>query len=168
MDKRIKKVPNHIGWFIAGFIDGEGSFTCRVKKMNYKDRKMLYKVDLVFSVCQKEKPIIALIRRYLGCGIVYQRNDGAWCLEVNNLNALRESVIPFFNKFKFLSSSKKKAFSIFKRLVEMKLQNYHLTTEGLTKILRLREKLNQNKGRNKKYQLADILRDLTPDTEEGS
>jgi hypothetical protein len=167
MDKRITKVPNHIGWFIAGFVDGEGSFTCRIKKVN-KDRKMPYKVDLVFSVCQKEKPIIALIRRYLGCGRVYQRNDGAWCLEVSNLNALKEIVIPFFTKFKLLSSSKKKAFSIFKRLIELKLQNYHLTKEGLMQIIKLREKLNQNKGRNKKYQLADILRDLTPDAEEES
>lgn len=129
---------------------------------------MDYKVDLVFSVCQKEKHIIALIRRYLGCGIVYQRNDGAWCLEVNNLNALKEIVIPFFNKFKFLSASKKRAFSIFKKLVEMKINKYHLSREGLIEIIKLREKLNENKGRKKTYQLADILRDLTPDSQEGS
>lgn len=162
MDIKIRQVPSHIGWFIAGFVDGEGSFVAKVKRVN--DRRLPWKIDLVFSVAQKEKPIIALIRRYIGCGRIYQRIDGAWYLEVNNLQALKENVIPFFTRFRLLSSTKKQAFSLFKRLVEMKSDGQHLESEGLRKMLAVREKLNATKGRNKKYSFPDPLRDYTPDS----
>ena len=42
-----------------------------------------------------------------------------WMFEVNNLNAIRDNVIPFFRRFGFLSAKKKRDFAIFQQMAEL-------------------------------------------------
>ena len=153
-EKWLKKIPNHIGWYIAGFVDGEGSFNVSVKKRD--DFTSGYGLDPSFNVSQKDRVILSLIKRYLGCGRIRQRKDGLLMYEVRNINALYEKVLPFFKKFHFLSASKKKNFSVFSRIIKMIYQKKHLTNEGLWKILALRKELNKSRGRKRKYTLKNI------------
>ena len=32
MDNNIQKIPERIGWYFAGFVDGEGSFNVSLRK----------------------------------------------------------------------------------------------------------------------------------------
>jgi len=129
----VKDIPPKIGYYLAGFADGEGSFMIIVRPR--KDYNLPWKISLCFNVSQKDKVILSLFKRYLKCGTLRQREDGLWYYEVNNLRALKENVIPFFQKFRFLSSKKKRNFSIFKKAVKLLEEGEHLKEEGIKRIL---------------------------------
>ncbi len=46
--------------------------------------------------------------------------------EVNNLNAIRDNVIPFFKRFGFLSAKKKRDFAIFQQMADL-MHEHELT-----------------------------------------
>ena len=69
-----KEVPPHIAWYLAGFVDGEGSFNVSLRRKN--DYRLGWQVVLSFNVSQKEREILALMKRHFGCGIIKQRKDG--------------------------------------------------------------------------------------------
>jgi hypothetical protein len=112
----IKNIPPHIGYYLAGFTDGEGSFNISFRP----------------------------------------RPDGVWYYEVNNLTAIVENVIPFFEQFGFLSAKKKRDFQTFKRIVSMIRNDDHLTIQGITEILKLRNEMND--GGKRKYLDEEILK----------
>lgn len=152
--KNIKDIPVHIGWYIAGFVDGEGSFN--VSFCNRPDHKNMWKTTLTFNVAQRDKTVLALIKQHLGCGRLQARKDGVWYYVVSNPQAINERVIPFFTRFKFLSAKSKRNFMIFKQIVRKMLDKEHLTRKGLHEIAVLRERLNENRGRRRKYTVKDI------------
>ena len=92
----LKNVPNEIGYYLAGFADGEGSFNLSFRKR--KDYKNTWKISLCFNVSKKYKVILSLFKKHLGCGTLRQRKDGVWYYEVNNFTSIQDSVIPFFKK----------------------------------------------------------------------
>ncbi|RKZ23431.1 hypothetical protein DRQ23_03020, partial [bacterium] len=157
MDPRIKKVPPKIGWYLAGFADGEGSFNVVLRKR--EDYRLKWKVSLCFNVSQKERVILALFKRHLGCGTLRQREDGIYYYEVNNFNAIVNNVIPFFERFGFLSATKKKVFSKFKKIAELMQEGKHLTVDGLIEILKIRQKMNDGGKRDHTYEevVSDLL-----------
>ena len=105
---------SEIGYYLAGFADGEGSFNVSFRKR--QDYKSPWKISLCFNVSQKEKVILALFKRYLGCGTLRSRPDGVWYYEVNNLTPILDTVIPFFKRYSFLSAKKSATLQSFVRL----------------------------------------------------
>ena len=149
----LKKIPVEIGYYLAGFTDGEGSFNVSFRKR--KDYAMPWKISLCFNVSQRDKVILTQFKRHLKCGTLRSRKDGVWYYEVNNFTAITENVIPFFRRFGFLSAKKKRDFSKFRELAELIRQGDHLTEEGIRAILRIRDSMND--GGKRKYSDADIL-----------
>lgn len=161
MDARIKRVPLEIGYYLAGFTDGEGSFNISFRPR--QDYPIPWKVSLSFNVSQKDRVILALFKRYLGCGTLRGRPDGVWYYEVTNLNAVVENVIPFFERFPFLSAKKKRDFAKFKQIVALMQRGAHLTGDGIRQILEIRSDMND--GGKRRYAHADILRSLVESSE---
>ena len=151
----IKQIPINIGWYFAGFADGEGSFNVSLKKDSYNPS--LWHVEPSFNVSQRDVTNLALYKRYLGVGTIRQRKDGVHYYEVRNYRALQEIIIPFFEKFTFYSSTKKTNFAIFKKIIALMYTGEHNKKEGLKQILLLREELNCGRGRKRKYSLNDYL-----------
>jgi len=151
----LEKVNPKIGNYIAGFTDGEGSFNVSLKKR--KDYKNKWKITASFNVSQKDRVILALIKRILGCGTLRSRKDGVIYYEVTNINSLQDKVLPFFKKFGFLSAKKKKNFQIFKQIVELMYKGEHLSYDGMERVLKLRERLNEGIGRKRKYSIKDVI-----------
>ena len=149
----LNSVPDRIGYYLAGFVDGEGSFIVSVRRR--PDHASGWQVDLTFNVSQKERHILAYFKRYLGCGRFQKRPDGIYYFVVANQSSVQERVIPFFERFGFLSQKKQSNFAIFKKIALMVANREHLTTNGLEQIMRLRERLNEGRGRTRKYSLAD-------------
>jgi hypothetical protein len=112
--------------------------------------------DPSFNVSQKDRTILALFKRYLGCGTLRERSDGVTYYEVRNKIALHEKVIPFFARFPLLSATQKKNFSIFKEIIECMHRNDHHSYEGLKNVLALRALLNEGRGRKRKYSINDL------------
>ncbi len=156
MALKVKRIPERIGYYLAGFADGEGSFNVSFRRRD--DYRMPWKVSLCFNVSQRDRVILALFKRYLGCGTLRQRADGVWYYEVNNFNAIRENVIPFFERFRFLSAKKKRDFAKFKKIARMIEEGKHLTEEGIREILKVRSQMNDGGAGRRKYSDEEILR----------
>jgi hypothetical protein len=142
-----------IGYYLAGFADGEGSFNLSFRPR--QDYKSPWKISLCFNISQKDKVILALFKQHLGCGTLVSRPDGVWYYEVNNFNAIWDNVIPFFRRFGFLSAKKKRDFAKFRQIAEMMKTDQHLTEEGIRKILEIRREMND--GGKRKYSESEII-----------
>jgi len=161
MNARLKKVSSDIGNYLAGFTDGEGSFNISFRPR--PDYKIPWKVSLSFNVSQKDKVILTLFKKHLGCGTLRSREDGIWYFEVTNINAIHENVIPFFERFGFLSAKKKRDFAKFKQIADLVKEKQHLTSEGIKKILHIRKDMND--GGKRRYSEEEILADLVESPE---
>ena len=150
LDPRL--VPSHIGYYLAGFADGEGSFNVSFRPRG--DYRAPWKVSLCFNISQRDEVILSKFKRHLGCGTMRQRRDGVWYYEVNNLAAIRESVIPFFDHFGFLSAKKQRDFAKFKQLAHLLTEGRQADRSGIEEILRIRSDMND--GGNRRY-IDDVI-----------
>ena len=152
-----RKIPSDLGNYLAGFTDGEGSFNVSFRKR--EDYKIPWKISLSFNVSQKDPVILSLFKKHLKCGSMRERkDDGIWYYEVTNFSAIQNNVIPFFNRFGFLSAKKKRDFSKFKQIAKLIENGDHLTVEGIERILKIRKEMND--GGKRKYSDEEILRIL--------
>jgi hypothetical protein len=149
----VERVPARVGWYLAGFADGEGSFNVSFRKRD--DYSFPWKVSLCFNISQRDPVILSLFKRHLECGTMRQRQDGVWYYEVNHLGAIQANVIPFFSRFGFMSAKKKRDFAKFVKLAEVIGSGDHLTREGVEAILELRSDMND--GGKRKYSDEDVL-----------
>ncbi len=149
----VRRVPPEIGWYLAGFADGEGSFNVAFRPR--EDYEVGWKVSLCFNVSQRDRVILSLYKRHLKCGTLRQRQDGVWYFEVNNHRALTDNVIPFFRRFRFLSAKKKRDFQKFRKLAALIDEGKHRTPEGIREILAIRRDMND--GGNRRYTDQVIL-----------
>jgi len=152
----VKAIPPRIGYYLAGFADGEGSFNVSFRPRD--DYAIPWKVSLCFNISQKDKVILTLFKKHLNCGTLRSRPDGVWYYEVNNFRAIVENVIPFFDRFGFLSAKKKRDFSKFKKIARMMQENRHLDKEGILEILEIRKEMND--GGKRKHSEAEIKNHL--------
>jgi hypothetical protein len=149
-----RSVPIEIGYYLAGFADGEGSFNISFRRRG-NDYHFPWRVSACFNISQRDEVILALFQRYLECGTLRQRRDGVVYYEVNNLRALRDNIIPFFKNFGFLSAKKKRDFSKFCQLVEILERGEFQTKEGIEQILAIRREMND--GGKRKFEEEHIL-----------
>ena len=169
----LEQIPSHIGWYLSGFVDGEGSFNVSLRKK--KDYRVEWQVVLTFNVSQRDITDLVLLKKYLGCGRLQARPDGVHYFVVTNYHSILDRVIPFFEKFYFLSSSKKKNFALFRQIALLVNEATHLKPKGFEKIVSLRESLNEGRGRKRKYSEKDVkinyqrfLRDYTPNSQKSA
>ena len=146
-------IPPEIGNYLAGFADGEGSFNVSFRPR--PDYPTGWKVSLCFNISQRDEVILALFQRWLKCGTMRRRSDGVWYFEVNNLEAIRQNVLPFFEKFGFLSAKKKRDFLKFKQLAKLLAERQEREPEGLHRILEIRRDMND--GGKRRYTDEIIL-----------
>jgi hypothetical protein len=158
-NKWLHAIPPEIGNYFAGFVDGEGSFSVSLRKRN--DYTLGWQIVLTFNVSQRDVTVLALMKKHLGCGRLQERSDGVWYFVVSNPTAIEERIIPFFKKYSFLSASKKKNFSLFRQIAKMMANNEHMRQEGMQEIITLREKLNEGRGRKRKYELKHYQTSLS-------
>ena len=154
----INEIPDRIGYYLAGFADGEGSFNLSFRKR--KDYSQPWKISLCFNVSQRDRVILALFKRHLKCGTLRSRRDGVWYFEVNNFRTIRENVIPFFNRFGFLSAKKKRDFAKFKLIAELIAEGNHLSEDGIEKILKIRREMNDGGVGRRKYSDFEIIQEM--------
>lgn len=144
-----------IAWYIVGFIDGEGSFNISFRKK--RDYILHWQPVLSFNVSQRERTMLDLLQQYFHCGIVKTRADGLHSYDVTNPTSLWEKIIPFFDQHPFLSHNKQRNYSLFKQAVQLMYHKQHLQMHGLRQLVAIREQINANAGRTRKYTATDVL-----------
>lgn len=73
-------VPPDVGHYIAGFVDGEGSFNVPIRRSG--DRGLPWRVALSFNVSQVGADAPEFLRSVFGVGTVRGRGDGVFYYEV--------------------------------------------------------------------------------------
>lgn len=145
-----------LGFFLAGFVEGEGSFNVSLRKKS--DYKVGWQVVMSFNVSQKDSTVLKLLQEELKCGIIKVRtSDNLFSFDVTNPQDIIHKIIPYFRKYPIISSSKQKNFTIFCEIADLMNIGEHRTQIGLRKILELREKINEGKGRTRKYGINDVF-----------
>lgn len=142
------------GWYLSGFVDGEGSFNASLRKGN--GHRLGWQVQLTFNVAQRDITNLELLKQHIGCGRLQYRRDGVHYFVVGDYHSIVDKVIPFFEKFPFFSESKRRNFFLFKQIALLMDQGKHLDPEGLCEIIAIREKLNEGRGRRRKYNENNI------------
>ena len=150
--------------YVAGFVDGEGSFHIAVQRN--PSARWKWQVIPEFHVSQNEgnQHVLRLIRQTLGCGYLKpnHRNsrDRTHVLVVRDRADLVTKVVPFFRKY-ILRTTKRADFERFARIVDMMEAGKHRDLEGLRQILRIAFTMNQE-GVRRRLSLTDILTRLEP------
>jgi LAGLIDADG endonuclease len=150
------------GW-IAGFVDGEGCFSCPLFR-NAKSR-LGWQLQPSFNVVQGQssRDVLEELVRFFGCGKVYvnRRHDNHredLCkYYVGRLADLRNVIIPYFESNP-LRTTKRQNFEKFAQIVRLMEERKHLTIAGMADIAAIIETMNHRKP----SEFLRILRDHTP------
>ena len=129
--------------FIAGLIDGDGSFNVSFQ------HKPTRRVRVNFTVVQETacKEVLNELKTYFGCGNVYDlpKNKNAACYQVNDINSILDRVIPMLNKVIFNTEKNQRYQTMVKVCEIIKLKGYELD-ENYIEIIELA--YDQNKPGN--------------------
>ena len=140
------------GFWISGFVDGEGCFTVSfVKNSTTKFGRQIFP-EFVITQSGKSLETLEEIQKFFGCGsiVLNKRYDNhredlyKFC--VRSVVELYEKIIPFFKEFT-LRTSKKKDFIIFRKIVRMMHKKKHLSQKGFLNIRTLAGEMNRKKNR---------------------
>jgi hypothetical protein len=152
----IDRVPHDLGHWVAGFVDGEGSFNVPIRRE--WDRGMPWRVALSFNVSQIGEAAPRLLQSTFGVGTVRARMDGVFYFEVTTPTALRDRVFPFFQRYA-LRTPKVQDLAIVRQVTELVSSGRHRTAEGFEEILRLRAPMNRGgKRRRSDDEVIAVLR----------
>lgn len=132
--------------YVAGFVDGEGSFCVSISKHKSLKRRLEIRPEFELELREDDLQILQKIKDTIGCGNIYRLNYKRydWMphvkLKVSNVKDLTTNLIPFFDQHP-LQAKKREVYKIFRDIVLMVKNKSHLTEMGLRKIIQLREKM---------------------------
>ena len=152
------------GSYIAGFVDGEGSFHIAFQRRS--DLKFGWQAIPEFHVSQNytSRSVLEEIKNFLTCGYV-KNNDAAGKRDKTMVYVVRDrqdllrKIIPFFEQSP-LRTEKRNDSEVFRRIVLMLEGDQHLELEGFKEIVELAYSMNAG-GRYRKRNKETILESLT-------
>jgi len=148
----LNRIPTDLGNWVAGFVDGEGSFNVPIRRE--RDRALPWRVSLSFNVSQVGAEAPNVLRGTFGVGTVRGRPDGVFYFEVTRPVDLEERVFPFFERFP-LRTPKQKDLAIFRQITELVQVGRHRSSLGIEEILVLRAPMNR--GGKRRYCDEEII-----------
>ena len=147
-------------WFLAGFIEGEGALCVSIK--SHPTCSSGFYVDPGFFLYQHEsgRPILELAQSMFESGRIYPKSGNPRVLvyEISSTRALRENVIPFFERYIVPFSCKRETFERFREILELMERGEHRVPLGLAEIVKKVYAMNPNsKGKARSRPLEDVL-----------
>lgn len=95
----------------------------------------------------RDTELMLNIAKYLNCGYINNRGKDQDCCNyvVKSFSDINEKILPFFIKYP-IKGEKVKDFEDFRQVAKTMANRDHLTKEGLTRILKIKQ--GMNKGRS--------------------
>ncbi len=163
--ERLLGKKRYLHYYIAGFVDGEGSFNVSMKP--HSKMRFGWVVDPEFQVYQHKNNfrILKIIENVFKCGCIKPKSptSNVMVFKVMNRRSLLEKVVPFFDRYPLLSI-KQEDFQRFKEILLIMKEKKHLELEGLKKIVEIACSMNAQ-GKQRKYSKEYILNCLTESSE---
>lgn len=146
--KKFKQLPPPITqqykYFLAGFIEGEGSLCVSVKQTGEN-----FKVDPEFNISQHESSVVHLIgimNLFKTGNIEFKSESQAtYVYKITNRKVLKEKFVPYYKKYvwPYACETKRSIFQLLCKILDLFEQKEHLKKEGLAlKILPIVYKIN--------------------------
>jgi hypothetical protein len=142
----LDRIPDDLGHYVAGFVDGEGSFNVPIRRE--RDRTMPVRAGLSFNVSQVGRFHPEMLQSVFGVGTVRERGDGVVYFEVTRPEDLPERIIPFFERYA-LRGPKAIDLAVFTEITAIVQSGDHLSPEGLKRIVELRSPMNRGGKRRR-------------------
>lgn len=158
--ERVLENVENLKYYLAGFTDGEGSFSVAVSK--HPSALFRWKIDPHFQVYQHKENarVLSFYLKVLECGYISKKGGNPSChvFCVDKLSDLKERVIPFFEKYPLIGE-KYQNFLLFKIIVLGLCQGKHKTPSGFVELAKLAFQMNKN-GKYRKHTLREIISSL--------
>ena len=142
-------------YFLAGFVDGEGSFNVSFAK--HPTLRSGWIVLAKFQIYQHKNhhDLLELFREVLGAGRIDKKSGSdVLSLTVEGRDNLIQKIIPFFEQYPL--ATKADAFRKFAIIVYMMDEGLHRNREGFERIVRLAHSMNAE-GRFRIHSIEYIL-----------
>ena len=158
-------------WFLAGFIEGEGSLTVSVKA--HPTAKFGFYVDPEFFLYQhvSGQRLLEFAQYVFHTGRIFPKpgNPNVLTFAVTDRRSMTEQVVPFFEKYVVPFSCKAATFECFKEILDKMNRKEHHDPQGLVQIVEIAYRMNPaSKGRERLRPIEvvrdRILRDYTQNT----
>lgn len=158
--ERILKSAESLKYYLAGFTDGEGSFSVAICK--HPSALFRWKIDPHFQVYQHKDNarILSIFLKVFGCGYISKKGGNLSCYVycVDKHADLAERVIPFFEQYPLLGE-KYQNFLLFRTIVFGLINGKHKTPQGFIELAKLAFQMNKQ-GKYRKNSLRDIILSL--------
>lgn len=134
--------------YIAGFIDGEGSFSIIIAKHKQKKLGLDARLNFGIELRDDDSEILLKIQETLGCGRIYHLSyqKYGWyphsLLKVSSYPEIRDKLIPFLQKYP-LRAKKRLAFELFVQAADVFEHKEHLTKAGIEQLYEIRKLMNK-------------------------
>ncbi len=134
------------GAYIAGFIDGEGSFSISIGKHKTLSRGLEVRPEFEIELRDDDREILERICVTIGCGRIYDCSYEryGWYphakYKVTSTREMESILFPFLDQNP-LQAKKAKSYVLFKEIVLAYRRKEHLTDAGFDKILKTRDQL---------------------------
>ena len=140
-------------WYIVGLVDGEGCFAITISK--HKTKKLGLDARLIFEIELRadDREVLERLKNTFGCGSIYELNYDRYGWKPHVKYAIKSHkdifkiLIPFFKKYP-LQGKKKKDFLDFCRAAEVFKEKQHLNVEGIKKLEKIRQFMNEKRPLN--------------------
>ena len=167
-DNQQERVPEdveNLKYYLAGFTDGEGSFSVTICKSNFA--KLHWKIDPLFQVYQHKdnSRVLYIFKDVFDCGYVSKKGGNPSCFVycVDKVADLIGKVIPFFESYP-LVGDKYNNFLLFKEIVIGISNKRHLEPKGFIELANLAFQMNRM-GYYRKNSLEKIISSLGQSSE---
>ena len=137
-------------WYVVGFTEGEGCFAILISKHQTKKTKRDANLCFEIELRADDRPVLELIQKRFDCGRITQLNYERYGWKPHVKFVVRKQrdifykIIPFFKQFP-LQGKKGKDFKLFCQAAELFRNKQHLTKEGIDRLLKIREFMNNRR-----------------------
>lgn len=129
--------------YISGFIDAEGCFHVSLIKNSNLKSGLSVRAIFQISLHRKDKALLERIRDFFDVGRVAIRSDGAVFYEVSSIKDV-QIILKHLETYPLITAQAIKwgDLQLFKQVVDLMINQEHLTSEGLAKIVNIKASMN--------------------------
>jgi hypothetical protein len=146
-------------WFLAGFVEGEGSLCVSIKQ--HRPSRFGLLVDPEFFVYQHEsgRGVLELAGEIFNAGRIHPKpgNPKVLVFQIASRRVIWERVIPFYERYVVPFSCRRETFERFREILWLMERKEHLNPHGLARIVEKAYAMNpHSKGRARLRTLEEV------------